>query len=65
MQTHATYYLHKKRIEEVKLIEPFQVAAIIENLSPMWKDFMNNLKCKRKEMRLQDLIMILKIEEND
>ncbi|KAK6121886.1 hypothetical protein DH2020_044370 [Rehmannia glutinosa] len=37
--------------------ESFQVAAIIEKLPPLWKDFKNYLKHKRKEMGLEDLIV--------
>ena len=37
--------------------DAFQVAAIIEKLPPMWKDFKNYLKHKRKEMTIEDLIV--------
>ncbi|XP_019238857.1 PREDICTED: uncharacterized protein LOC109218918 [Nicotiana attenuata] len=45
--------------------EAFQVAAFIEKLSPLWKDFKNYLKHKRKEMTLEDLIVRLRIEEDN
>ena len=45
--------------------EAFQVAAFIEKLPPAWKDFKNYLKHKRKEMTLEDLIVRLKIEEDN
>ena len=45
--------------------EVFQVAAFIEKLPPSWKDFKNYLKHKRKEMTLEDLIVRLKIEEDN
>ncbi|XP_070005748.1 uncharacterized protein [Nicotiana sylvestris] len=45
--------------------EAFQVAAMIEKLSPLWKDFKNYLKHKRKEMWLKDLIVRLRIEEDN
>ena len=45
--------------------EVFQVAAFIEKLPPAWKDFKNYLKHKRKEMTLEDLIVRLKIEEDN
>ncbi|KAK6148476.1 hypothetical protein DH2020_019388 [Rehmannia glutinosa] len=45
--------------------ESFQVAAIIEKLSPLWKDFKNYLKHKRKEMELEDLIVRVRIEEDN
>ncbi|PHT60556.1 Protein AIG1 [Capsicum baccatum] len=42
-----------------------EVAAIIEKLPPMWKDFKNYLKHKRKEMTVEDLIVRLSIEEDN
>ncbi|KAK3026763.1 hypothetical protein RJ639_040302 [Escallonia herrerae] len=45
--------------------ESFQVAALIEKLPPTWKDFKNYLKHKRKEMKLEDLIVRLRIEEDN
>ncbi|XP_075103720.1 uncharacterized protein LOC142178289 [Nicotiana tabacum] len=47
------------------LAEAFQVATFIEKLPPMWKDFKNYLKHKRKEMMLEDLIVRLRIEEDN
>ena len=47
------------------LSETFQVAAIIEKLHPRWKDFKNYLKHKRKEMNLEELIVRLRIEEDN
>ncbi|XP_055806949.1 uncharacterized protein LOC129875709 [Solanum dulcamara] len=43
----------------------FQVTALIEKLSPLWKDFKNYLKHKRKEMTLEDLIVRLRIKEDN
>ena len=57
--------LHDILAEEMSLNESFQVAAIIENLSLLWKEFKNYLKHKRKEMRLEDLIVRLRIEEDN
>ncbi|PHT72052.1 hypothetical protein T459_22837 [Capsicum annuum] len=45
--------------------DAFQVAAIIENLPPIWKDFKNYLKHKCKEMTVEDLIVRLRIEEDN
>ncbi|XP_070056617.1 uncharacterized protein [Nicotiana tomentosiformis] len=45
--------------------ETFQVAAIIEKLPPSWRYLKNYLKHKRKEMKLEDLVICLKIEENN
>ena len=36
--------LHDIHTEEMSLSESFQVAAIIEKLSPLWKVFKNYLK---------------------
>ncbi|XP_016476431.1 uncharacterized protein LOC107798020 [Nicotiana tabacum] len=45
--------------------EAFEVAAFIEKLPPMWKDFKNYLKYKCKKMTLEDLIVRLQIEEDN
>ncbi|XP_070020492.1 uncharacterized protein [Nicotiana sylvestris] len=45
--------------------ESFQVVAMIEKLPPSWRDFKNYLKHKRKEMKLEDLVIRLKIEEDN
>ena len=47
------------------LPEIFQVATIMEKLSPVWRDFKNYLKHKRKELKLEDLIVRLQIEEDN
>uniref|UniRef100_A0A7N2LHK6 Retrovirus-related Pol polyprotein from transposon TNT 1-94-like beta-barrel domain-containing protein n=1 Tax=Quercus lobata TaxID=97700 RepID=A0A7N2LHK6_QUELO len=57
--------LHEIHAEGMSVSESFQVAAIIEKLPPSWKDFKNYLKHKRKEMRLEDLIVRLRIEEDN
>ena len=56
--------LHDIHAEGMSLSESFQVAAIIEKFPPLWKEFKNYLKHKRKEMRLEDLIVRLRIEED-
>ena len=45
--------------------EAFQVVAIIEKLPPAWKDFKNYLKHKRMEMNIEELIVRLRIEEDN
>lgn len=45
--------------------EPFQVASIIEKLPSSWKDFKNYLKHKRMELTMKDLIVRLRIEEDN
>ena len=57
--------LHDIHAEGMSLSESFQVATIIEKLPPLWKEFKNYLKHKRKEMRLEDWIVRLRIEEDN
>ncbi|KAK4394045.1 Retrovirus-related Pol polyprotein from transposon TNT 1-94 [Sesamum angolense] len=57
--------LHNLHAERMKLSDSFQVATMIEKLPPLWKDFKNYLKHKRKEMGLEDLIVRLRIEEDN
>ncbi|KAL2228948.1 UNVERIFIED_CONTAM: hypothetical protein Sindi_1874500 [Sesamum indicum] len=52
--------LHDLHAEGMKLSESFQVAAMIEKLPLIWKDFKNYLKHKWKEMGLEDLIVRLR-----
>lgn len=47
------------------LSESFQVAAAIEKLPPSWKDFKNYLKHKRKEMTMEELVVRLRIEDDN
>ncbi|WMV52069.1 hypothetical protein MTR67_045454 [Solanum verrucosum] len=51
--------------QDMVVNEAFQVAAMIEKLPPSWNDFKNYLKHKRKEMKLEDLVIRLKIEEDN
>ena len=57
--------LHEIHAKGMMLSESFQVVAIIEKLPPNWKDFKNYLKHKRKEIKLEDLIVRLRIEEDN
>ncbi|XP_019231628.1 PREDICTED: uncharacterized protein LOC109212431 [Nicotiana attenuata] len=56
--------VHDLLAEDMVINEAFQVAAFIEKLPPLWKDFKNYLKHKRKEMTLEDLVR-LRIEEDN
>ena len=47
------------------LSETFQVATIVKKLPPAWRVFKNYLKYKRKKLKLKDLIMRLRIEEDN
>ncbi|XP_070019326.1 uncharacterized protein [Nicotiana sylvestris] len=57
--------VHDLLAEGMVINEAFQVAVFIEKLSLLWKDFKNYLKHKRKEMTLEDLIIRLRIEEDN
>ncbi|XP_009611731.1 uncharacterized protein [Nicotiana tomentosiformis] len=57
--------IHDFLAEGLVINEAFQVAAMIEKFPPLWKDFKNYLKHKRKEMSLEDLIVRLRIEEDN
>nr|XP_016502415.1 PREDICTED: uncharacterized protein LOC107820615 [Nicotiana tabacum] len=57
--------VHDILTEGMVINEAFQVAAFIKKLPPLWKDFKNYLKHKRKEMTLEDLIVRLRIEEDN
>ncbi|XP_070010851.1 uncharacterized protein [Nicotiana sylvestris] len=56
---------NKNFIEGRVINEAFQVAAMIEKLPSLWKDLKNYLKYKRKEMSFEDLIVRLRIEEDN
>ncbi|XP_049385864.1 uncharacterized protein LOC125849966, partial [Solanum stenotomum] len=58
-------FLDYKMIDRLVVNDVFEVAAIIEKLPPLWKDFKNYLKHKRKEMTVEDLMVRLRIEEDD
>ena len=57
--------MHDMEAEGMPMNEAYQVAVIIEKLPPGWKDFKNYLKHKRKEMTVQDLVLRLRIEEDN
>uniref|UniRef100_A0A2N9G4N1 Retrovirus-related Pol polyprotein from transposon TNT 1-94-like beta-barrel domain-containing protein n=1 Tax=Fagus sylvatica TaxID=28930 RepID=A0A2N9G4N1_FAGSY len=56
---------HEIYAEGMTLSESFQVATIIEKFPSSWKEFKNYLKHKCKEIKLEDLIMRLRIEEDN
>ena len=57
--------IHEISAEGMVLSESFQMAALIEKLPPSRKNFKNRLKHKKKEMKLEDLIVRLRIEEDN
>ncbi|XP_017618041.1 uncharacterized protein LOC108462628 [Gossypium arboreum] len=57
--------IHVILAEGMMISESFQVEAIIEKLPLAWNDFKNYLKYKRKEMSVEDLIVRLRIQEDN
>ncbi|XP_022024147.1 uncharacterized protein LOC110924454 [Helianthus annuus] len=57
--------LHDIHAEGMVLSETFQVAAMNEKLPPLWVEFKNYLKHKRKEMTIEELVVRLRIEEDN
>ncbi|XP_073120475.1 uncharacterized protein [Henckelia pumila] len=57
--------LHEIHAEGMTLRESFQMAAIVEKLPPAYKDFKNYLKHKRNEMNVEELIVRLRVEEDN
>ncbi|XP_069143375.1 uncharacterized protein [Solanum lycopersicum] len=58
-------FLDYKMIGRLIVNDAFQVAAIIEKLPLLWKDFKNYLKHKRREITVEDLTVRLRIEEDN
>ena len=52
-------------IEDIKLHEPFVVGYLVETFPKSWKDYKNNMKHKRKQMSLKDVIIYIRIEEQN
>ena len=52
-------------IEDIKLPEPFVAGYLVETFLESWKDYKNNMKHKRKQMFLEDVIIHIKIEEQN
>ena len=57
--------LHEIHAEGMSVSESLQVATIIEKLPSTWKDLKNYLKHKRKEMRLENWMVRLRIQEEN
>ena len=51
--------------EDIKLHEPFMVGYHIETLPDAWKDYKNSMKHDRKQMSQEDVIIHIKIEEQN
>ncbi|XP_041999827.1 uncharacterized protein LOC121749312 [Salvia splendens] len=57
--------IHDVHAEGMVLPDQFIVAAMIEKLPSGWTDFKNYLKHKREEMKPEDLIVRLRVEEDN
>ena len=51
--------------EDTKLPKPFITGYLIETLPYSWKDYKNSMKQKRKRMSLEDVIIHIRIEEQN
>ncbi|VFQ66863.1 unnamed protein product [Cuscuta campestris] len=58
-----TVIFNKCNEEKVGVSEAFQVAAIIHKLPRSWEDFQADLKLKRTELNLEQLLTRLRIQE--
>ncbi|XP_049394450.1 uncharacterized protein LOC125858663 [Solanum stenotomum] len=61
----VTKFPDYKMIDRLVVNDTFQVDAIFEKLPQLWKDFKNYLKHKCKEMIVEDLMVRLRIEEDN
>ena len=52
-------------IEDIKLTEPFLVGYLVETFLESWKGYKNNMKHKRKQMSLEEVIIHIRIEEQN
>ena len=50
--------------EDIKLFESFVVGYLIVTLSNSWKDYKNNMRNKRMQMSLEDIITQFKRKKN-
>ena len=65
-QIHDYYLLiNDLVIEDIKLPKPFVVSYLVETLLESWKDYKNNIKHKRKQMSLENVIIHIRIEEQN
>ena len=52
-------------IENIKLLETFVAGYLVETFPKSWKDYKNNMKHKKKQMSLKDVIIHIRIEEQN
>ena len=56
---------HMLVTKDIKLLKPFVAGYLIETLPDSWKDYKNSMKHKRKQMSLKDIIIHIRIEEQN
>ena len=49
--------------DDIKMLETFVVGYLLQTLLYSWKDYKNNMKHKRKQMSLKNVIIHVSIEE--
>ncbi|KAK4733530.1 hypothetical protein R3W88_007791 [Solanum pinnatisectum] len=49
--------------EDMKMCEIFQANVLLEKFPPSWSDYRNQLKHRKKNLTLQELISHMRIEE--
>lgn len=52
-------------IKDIKLLETFVAGYLVETLLESWKKYKNNMKYKRKQMSQEDVIIHIRIEEQN
>ena len=52
-------------IEDIQLPESFVAGYLVETLPKSWKDYKNNMKHKKKQMSLEDVIIYIKTKEQN
>ena len=57
--------LNDLKNEEINLPQAFVSGYLIKKLSESWKVYKNNMKHKRKQMSLKDVIIHIRIEEHN
>ena len=57
--------IHDLVIEDINLHGPFVVGYLIETFPNSWEDYKNSMKHKRKQMSLEDVLINIKVEEQN
>lgn len=66
LQIHELHKLvNDLKSEDIDLPEVFLCESLIKKLPESWKDYKNNMKHKKKQVSLEDLIMHIQIEEKN